>query len=311
MRTRPVFESYDSFVNHLYSSLNEAEKGITFDDAVSSLGSSLDSNAKAALVAFRNIVRQAPAIYQATAADPIKFALGKIKDGFINRLDKNPSNKVKLSDKIVCDVQEVKFNNVVNGKVIMGSDIPKPSFMTDANSTAYYNGNKGFGQSKFKKGNWVDIYDYFTAWNTTSLTSMISCSAGPSLDDKNRWAASKDNEYRVIASGLQTNVISSISPSIQFTDKSAATVMMVSGGYPEAYEKGKQIYGLNGIVDSLVFHAGTVSDGPSVLTSGGRVLAVSSYGKNIEIAVEKSYESISKIQFENAFYRKDIGHDVI
>ena len=231
MRTRPVFESYDSFVNHLYSSLNEAEKGITFDDAVSSLGSSLDSNAKAALVAFRNIVRQAPAIYQATAADPIKFALGKIKDGFINRLDKNPSNKVKLSDKIVCDVQEVKFNNVVNGKVIMGSDIPKPSFMTDANSTAYYNGNKGFGQSKFKKGNWVDIYDYFTAWNTTSLTSMISCSAGPSLDDKNRWAASKDNEYRVIASGLQTNVISSISPSIQFTDKSKAGAALMKSEY--------------------------------------------------------------------------------
>jgi phosphoribosylamine--glycine ligase len=109
--------------------------------------------------------------------------------------------------------------------------------------------------------------------------------------------------------GVATNTLSE--RDIQFIDKSVATVMMVSGGYPEAYEKGKQIYGLNGIVDSLVFHAGTVSDGPSVLTAGGRVLAVSSYGKNIEVAVEKSYESISKIQFENAFYRKDIGHDVI
>jgi len=109
--------------------------------------------------------------------------------------------------------------------------------------------------------------------------------------------------------GVATNTLSE--RDIQFIDKSVATVMMVSGGYPEAYEKGKQIYGLNGIVDSLVFHAGTVSDGPSVLTAGGRVLAVSSYGKNIEVAVEKSYESISKIQFENAFYRKDIGHDLI
>jgi phosphoribosylamine--glycine ligase len=109
--------------------------------------------------------------------------------------------------------------------------------------------------------------------------------------------------------GVATNTLSE--RDIQFIDKSVATVMMVSGGYPEAYEKGKQIYGLNGIVDSLVFHAGTVSDGPSVLTAGGRVLAVSSYGKNIEVAIEKSYESIAKIQFENAFYRKDIGHDVI
>lgn len=109
--------------------------------------------------------------------------------------------------------------------------------------------------------------------------------------------------------GVATNTLSE--RDIQFIDKSVATVMMVSGGYPEDYEKGKQIYGLNGIVDSLVFHAGTVSDGPSVLTAGGRVLAVSSYGKNLEVAVEKSYESIAKIQFENAFYRKDIGHDVI
>lgn len=109
--------------------------------------------------------------------------------------------------------------------------------------------------------------------------------------------------------GVATNTLSE--RDIQFTDKSVATIMMVAGGYPESYEKGKQIYGLNGIVDSLVFHAGTVSDGPSVLTAGGRVLAVTSYGKNLEVAIEKSYDSISKIQFENAFFRKDIGYDVI
>jgi len=68
---------------------------------------------------------------------------------------------------------------------------------------------------------------------------------------------------------------------------------------------------LNGIVDSIVFHAGTVADGPSVLTAGGRVLAVSSYGKNIEVAAEKCYDSIAKIQYENAYFRKDIGNDVI
>jgi phosphoribosylamine--glycine ligase len=109
--------------------------------------------------------------------------------------------------------------------------------------------------------------------------------------------------------GVATNTLSE--RDIQFTDKSAATVMMVSGGYPEDYEKGKSIYGLNTIAESIVFHAGTSADGPSILSSGGRVLAVTSYGKNIETAVEKSYESISKIKFEGAYFRKDIGQDVI
>ena len=68
---------------------------------------------------------------------------------------------------------------------------------------------------------------------------------------------------------------------------------------------------MNSVVDSLVFHAGTIADGPSVLTSGGRVLAVTSYGKNIEVAIEKAYEAVSKISFEGAYYRKDLGQDVL
>jgi phosphoribosylamine--glycine ligase len=87
--------------------------------------------------------------------------------------------------------------------------------------------------------------------------------------------------------------------------------MMVAGGYPGDYQKGKTIYGLNSITDSLVFHAGTLPDGPSVVSNGGRVLAVTSYGKNIAAALERSYESISKISFEDAYYRKDIGKDVL
>lgn len=109
--------------------------------------------------------------------------------------------------------------------------------------------------------------------------------------------------------GVATNTLSE--RDIQFIDKSATTVMMVSGGYPEAYEKGKSIYGLNTVAESLVFHAGTTSDGPSILTAGGRVLAVTSYGKNIDTALEKSYDSIAKISFDNAYFRKDIGHDLI
>jgi phosphoribosylamine--glycine ligase len=109
--------------------------------------------------------------------------------------------------------------------------------------------------------------------------------------------------------GVATNTLSE--RDIQFVDKSAATVMMVSGGYPENYEKGKQIYGLNTVSESIVFHAGTSSDGPTVLTSGGRVLAVTSLGKNLDIALQRSYNTIEGIEFQNAYYRKDIGFDVL
>jgi phosphoribosylamine--glycine ligase len=109
--------------------------------------------------------------------------------------------------------------------------------------------------------------------------------------------------------GVATNTLSE--RDIQFVDKSAATVMMVSGGYPENYEKGKQIYGLNTVSESIVFHAGTSSDGPTVLTSGGRVLAVTSLGKNLDVALQRSYNTIEGIEFQNAYYRKDIGFDVL
>jgi phosphoribosylamine--glycine ligase len=109
--------------------------------------------------------------------------------------------------------------------------------------------------------------------------------------------------------GIASNTLSE--RDIQFIDKSTATVMMVSGGYPNHYEKGLPIYGINNVADSIVFHAGTTSDGPQVLTNGGRVLSVTSYGKNIEVAVDKCYDSIAKISFENSYYRKDIGRDVI
>lgn len=98
---------------------------------------------------------------------------------------------------------------------------------------------------------------------------------------------------------------------IQFDERSVSTVMMVSGGYPEAYAKGKQIYGLNNSFESVIFHAGTKSDGPVVLTAGGRVLAATAFGKDLESALKKSYEALDKISFEDSYYRKDIGFDVI
>lgn len=98
---------------------------------------------------------------------------------------------------------------------------------------------------------------------------------------------------------------------VEFDERTATTVMMVSGGYPEAYEKEKSISGLNTVHDSIVFHAGTKKDGPSVLTSGGRVLSVTSYGKNKDKALETTYENIQKISFDKAYYRKDIGFDIV
>ena len=97
---------------------------------------------------------------------------------------------------------------------------------------------------------------------------------------------------------------------VVFYDKAAAGVMMVSGGYPGHYEKEKQIDGINSIVDSIVFHAGTRKDGAKVITSGGRVLCVTSYGKDIEGALKTSYENLKKVNFKDAYYRKDIGFDV-
>lgn len=109
--------------------------------------------------------------------------------------------------------------------------------------------------------------------------------------------------------GVATSTLSE--RDVQFDERSAATVMMVSGGYPEAYQKGKQIYGLNKVSESIIFHAGTTSDGPVVVTNGGRVLAATSFGKDLASALSRSYDSVGKIEFENAYYRKDIGFDVV
>ncbi len=92
--------------------------------------------------------------------------------------------------------------------------------------------------------------------------------------------------------------------------RTAATVMMVSGGYPEAYEKGKEISGYENIQDSLVFHAGTQAKDDKVLTNGGRVMAITSFGADFKKALSKSYENIEKVGFSGKNYRKDIGFDL-
>ncbi|MEN2414522.1 phosphoribosylamine--glycine ligase [Flavobacterium mesophilum] len=98
---------------------------------------------------------------------------------------------------------------------------------------------------------------------------------------------------------------------LEVDPRSATTVMVVSGGYPEDFEKGKVISGLENVTDSIVFHAGTKLDGENVVTNGGRVIAVTSYGDNFQEAIKKSYQNIDKLSFDKMYFRKDIGFDLI
>jgi phosphoribosylamine--glycine ligase len=97
---------------------------------------------------------------------------------------------------------------------------------------------------------------------------------------------------------------------LEIDQRSATTIMVVSGGYPEAYEKGKVISGLETIDDSLVFHAGTKLVNNEVVSNGGRVLAITSFGNTFDEAIKKSYQNINKLHFDKMNYRKDIGFDL-
>ena len=112
------------------------------------------------------------------------------------------------------------------------------------------------------------------------------------------------NLFRGIGNGSFSEIDFDISEEV------AATVMMVSGGYPESYEKGKKMSGFEDVEDSLLFHSGTKNDGDKVVTNGGRVLAITSFGKDINEAVNKSFKNAEKINFEGKYYRKDIGFDL-
>jgi len=98
---------------------------------------------------------------------------------------------------------------------------------------------------------------------------------------------------------------------LETNNQTVTTVVLVSGGYPEDYEKGKEIFNLERIKDSIVFHSGTKLENNKILTNGGRVLTISSLGNSIEEAVAKSNEAANIIKFEKKYYRTDIGKDLI
>ena len=98
--------------------------------------------------------------------------------------------------------------------------------------------------------------------------------------------------------------------SLAIDQRSATTVMIVSGGYPEEYEKGIEIFGLDKMEDSLVYHAGTKIENGKLVTNGGRVLAITSFGNDFQEAIKKSYQNIEKLYFDKMYFRKDIGKDL-
>lgn len=99
--------------------------------------------------------------------------------------------------------------------------------------------------------------------------------------------------------------------SLEIDNRFAVTVMIVSGGYPGTYEKGKPIHGLDKVSESILFHSGTTLTEKGICTSGGRVIAVTSFGDTLQEALKKSYDSVNKISFENMYFRRDIGLDLL
>ncbi len=127
-----------------------------------------------------------------------------------------------------------------------------------------------------------------------------------------------DPETEVVMPRLESDLVALIrsmhegklaEATVKHSDKAAATVMLVSAGYPDAYEKGKVMTGFEATEGSILFHAGTAQKGENIVSSGGRVLAITSYGDTLKEALAQSYKNAEKINFEGKYYRKDIGYE--
>jgi len=110
--------------------------------------------------------------------------------------------------------------------------------------------------------------------------------------------------FKAVANGTLDQV------PIEIDSRAATTVMNVAGGYPEAYNKGDEIIGIDAVTDQIVFQAGTTLKGGKIVTNGGRVLAVTAFGTDFREALQSSYEGVSKIQFKDRYYRTDLGFDL-
>lgn len=154
-------------------------------------------------------------------------------------------------------------------------------------------------------------------YNGFIFFGLISCSGEPMVIEYN--VRMGDPETEAVMLRIKSDFVDLLigaaegtlgTKTIEIDDRAAVTVMLVSGGYPGDYEKGKVIGGLEKIENSIAFHAGTSFRNGNVCTDGGRVLAISSYGKNMREALACSYGNAAKIDFEGMYYRKDLGFDL-
>lgn len=147
---------------------------------------------------------------------------------------------------------------------------------------------------------------------------LMNCDGEPSVIEYNCRMGDPETEVVIpriksdlldLLQGVATQTLDQ--KSYETLDEIATTVVLVSGGYPGDFEKGKLIGGSNENGNSLIFHSGTKQEGDRVLTNGGRVFAITSFGRSIQDAVNKSFESAEKIHYEGKYYRKDIGKDLM
>jgi len=128
-----------------------------------------------------------------------------------------------------------------------------------------------------------------------------------------------DPETEVVLPRIQTDIVHLFQAldngtldeiDLEMDPRAATTVMVVSGGYPEAYEKGKAISGIEAINDAIVFHAGTTEKEGKIVTNGGRVIAITSLDTDFRKALQNSYQNIEKLHFDGMYYRTDLGFDL-
>ena len=155
-------------------------------------------------------------------------------------------------------------------------------------------------------------------YNGIIFFGIMNVSGNPYLIEYN--ARLGDPETEVIIPRIESDIVELLvataqkkllGKKIQISSNTATTVMLVAGGYPEAYEKNLIISGLDNVVDVLVFHAGTKVLGNNVVTNGGRVISITSLDNNIENALAKSNRAAENIIWKNKYYRKDIGLDLL
>lgn len=206
------------------------------------------------------------------------------------------------------DYKRIGENDTGNNTGGMGAVSPVPfadkSFLDKVKQRIIIPTIEGLGKEKLEFSGFIFV-------------GLMNCNGEPKVIEYN--VRMGDPETEVVMPRIKSDLIELLvaiskkeldKTTLEIDERTAATVMLVSGGYPDKYEKGKVITGLENINESIVFHAGTKQEGNAIVSNGGRVLAITSYGKTLKEAVATSYKSITHIDFEKKYFRRDIGKDL-